>query len=262
MTLGRPLLRTEMNNREQTILQHLRELRRRVAICVVALLIGSVVSFAFFEQIIEWLVRPARDLQTGAGGQLVYTEVTELLTTSIKVSFVAGFVLAFPIILYQIIMFVAPGLTGREKRYLLGFLPGALLVFACGVGFAYFVMTPPALHFLLTFGEGVAVPLIKVSNIVNLMIRLLFWMGLVFETPLVMYLLAQIGLVDARKLSRFRRYWVVVAFVMGAIITPTFDPINQALVAVPLLVLYELGILLARLAGRGKRSTNAITPVG
>ena len=262
MTLGRPLLRTEMNNREQTILQHLRELRRRVAICVVALLIGSAVSFAFFEQIIEWLVRPARDLQTGAGGQLVYTEVTELLTTSIKVSFVAGFVLAFPIILYQIIMFVAPGLTGREKRYLLGFLPGALLVFACGVGFAYFVMTPPALHFLLTFGEGVAVPLIKVSNIVNLMIRLLFWMGLVFETPLVMYLLAQIGLVDARKLSRFRRYWVVVAFVMGAIITPTFDRINQALVAVPLLVLYELGILLARLAGRGKRSTNAITPVG
>jgi sec-independent protein translocase protein TatC len=123
-------------------------------------------------------------------------------------------------------------------------------------------MTPPALHFLLTFGEGVAVPLIKVINIVNLMIRLLFWMGLVFETPLVMYLLAQIGLVDARKLSRFRRYWVVVAFVMGAIITPTFDPINQALVAVPLLVLYELGILLARLAGRGKRSTNAITPVG
>ena len=262
MTLGRPLLRTEMNNREQTILQHLRELRRRVAICVVALLIGSAVSFAVFEQIIEWLVRPARDLQTGAGGQLVYTEVTELLTTSIKVSFVAGFVLAFPIILYQIIMFVAPGLTGREKRYLLGFLPGALLAFACGVGFAYFVMTPPALHFLLTFGEGVAVPLIKVSNIVNLMIRLLFWMGLVFETPLVMYLLAQIGLVDARKLSRFRRYWVVVAFVMGAIITPTFDPITQALVAVPLLVLYELGILLARLAGRGKRSTNAITPVG
>ena len=262
MTPDRPPLRTEMNNREQTILQHLRELRRRVAISVVALLIGSAVSFAFFEQIIEWLLRPARDLQTGAGGQLVFTEVTELLTTSIKVSFVAGFVLAFPIILYQIIMFVAPGLTGKEKRYLLGFLPGALLAFACGVGFGYFVMTPPALHFLLTFGEGVAVPLIKVSNIVNLMIRLLFWMGLAFETPLVMYLLAQIGLVDARKLSRFRRYWVVVAFVMGAIITPTFDPINQALVAVPLLVLYELGILLARLAGRGKRSTNAITPVG
>ena len=262
MTPDRPPLRTEMNNREQTILQHLRELRRRVAICVVALLIGSAVSFAFLELIIEWLVGPARDLQTGAGGQLVFTEVTELLTTSIKVSFVAGFVLAFPIILYQIIMFVAPGLTGKEKRYLLGFLPGALLAFACGVGFGYFVMTPPALHFLLTFGEGVAVPLIKVSNIVNLMIRLLFWMGLAFETPLVMYLLAQIGLVDARKLSRFRRYWVVVAFVMGAIITPTFDPINQALVAVPLLVLYELGILLVRLAGRGKRSHNAITPVG
>ena len=254
--------RTEMNNRELTILQHLGELRRRVAISVVALLIGSAISFAFFEQIIEWLVRPARDLQTGVGGQLVFTEVTELLTTSIKVSFVAGFVLAFPIILYQVVMFVAPGLTGREKRYLLGFLPGSLLAFACGVAFGYFVMTPPALHFLLTFGEGVAVPMIRVSNIVNLMVRLLFWMGLAFETPLVMYLLAQIGLVNVRQLSRFRRYWVVVAFILGAIITPTFDPVNQALVAVPLLVLYEFGILLARFAGRGSRTSEAITPLG
>ena len=159
-------------------------------------------------------------------------------------------------------MFVAPGLNKQERRYLLAFMPGVVLAFAGGVAFGYFVMTPPALHFLLTFGEGVAVPLIKVRNIANLMVRLLFWMGLAFETPLVMYLLAQIGLVNAKRLSRFRRYWVVVAFIMGAIITPTFDPVNQALVAVPLLVLYELGILLARLAGRGRRSPEAITPLG
>ena len=193
-------------------------------------------------------------------GQLVYTEVTELLSTSIKVSFVAGFVLAFPVILYHVIMFVAPGLTGREKRYLLGFMPGAMVAFASGVAFAYFVMTPPALHFLLTFGGDVATPLIRVSNIANLMIRLLFWMGIAFETPLVMYLLAQLGIVNARTLSRFRRYWVVVAFILAAIITPTFDPVNQALVAVPLLALYELGILLARLAGRSRGAAEALVP--
>ena len=126
-------------------------------------------------------------------------------------------------------MFVAPGLTPKERRYLLAFLPGALVCFAAGLAFGYFVLTPPALHFLLTFGDDVAVPLIKISNIVNLMVRLLFWMGLAFETPLVMYLLALLGIVNVRKLSRFRRFWVVIAFILAAIITPTFDPVNQAL---------------------------------
>ena len=248
-----------MRSPEQTFLQHLGELRRRVFICVVAVLVGSAASFVFFEQLIEILVQPARDLNLGNGGDLIYTEVTELLTTAIKVSFVAGLVLASPVILYQAVMFVAPGLTGREKRYLFGFMPAVISAFAGGVAFAYFVLTPPALHFLLTFGGDVAVPLIRVSNIINLMIRLLFWMGLAFETPLVMYLLAQLGIVSAQSLSRFRRYWVVVAFVLAAIITPTVDPFNQALVAGPLLVLYEVGILLARVAGRSRSKSKAIT---
>ena len=250
-----------MRDSELTIMQHLGELRRRVIICVVALIAGSALGFAFFRQIIDLLLRPARDLDAGANGQLIFIEVTELLTTSIKVSFFAGFILAFPVVLYQVIRFIAPGLTRREQRYLLGFLPGAMLAFASGVAFGYFVLTPPALHFLLTFGDDVATPMIRISNIVNLMIRLLFWMGIAFETPLVMYLLAQLGIVTARSLSRFRRYWVVVAFILGAIITPTVDPVNQALVAVPLLVLYELGILLAKLAGRGRRSREIVASV-
>ena len=250
-----------MSNRELTILHHLAELRRRIIISALALLAGSALAFAFYRQIIEILLQPARDLETGAGGQLIFIEVAELFATSIKVSFVAGFILAFPVILYQVIRFVAPGLTGREQRYLWGFMPGALIAFASGVAFGYFVLTPPALHFLLTFGNDVATPMIRVSNIVNLMIRLLFWMGIAFETPLVMYMLAQLGIVSARTMARFRRYWVVVAFILGAIITPTVDPVNQALVAVPLLVLYEAGILLAKLAGRGRRSEDLAVPV-
>ena len=248
-----------MRSREQTLLQHLGELRRRVFICVVAVLVGSAVSFAFFEQIIDILVEPAKDLNLGTGGELIYTEVTELLTTAIKVSFVSGLILASPILVYQGVMFVAPGLTGREKRYLFGFMPAVVLAFGGGVAFAYYILTPPALHFLLTFGGDVAMPLIRISNIINLMIRLLFWMGLAFETPLVMYLLASLGIVSARGLSRFRRYWVVVAFILAAIITPTVDPVNQALVAGPLLVLYEVGILLARIAGRSRGKFSAIT---
>ena len=248
-----------MRSREQTLLQHLGELRRRVFICVIALLVGSAISFVFFEQIIEVLVSPAKDLGLGTGGELIYTEVTELLTTAIKVSFVSGLILASPVILFQVVMFIAPGLTSREKRYLFGFMPAVLLAFVGGVAFAYYVLTPPALHFLLTFGGDVAVPLIRISNIINLMIRLLFWMGLAFETPLVMYLLASLGIVSAQGLGRFRRYWVVVAFILAAIITPTVDPVNQGLVAGPLLVLYEAGILLARIAGRGRKKSSAIT---
>ena len=242
--------------RELSLTDHLRELRRRVLVCVIAILAGSVVSFAFYKQIIEYLSRPAYNLDSGSGLDLVFIEVTELLTTAVKVSFVAGFVLALPVILYQVVMFVAPGLTGRERRYVYLFMPAALVAFAAGVAFAYFVLTPPALKFLLGFSD-VATPLIRISNFVNLMVRLLFWMGVAFETPLVMYMLAQLGIVTAQQLSRFRRYWVVVAFILAAIITPTFDPVNQALVAGPLLVLYELGVLLARVAGRSRRKAEA-----
>ena len=242
--------------REFTLMEHLRELRRRVLISVIAVVVGSAVSFAFYKRIIDFLSRPAYNLDSGAGIELVFIEVTELLTTAVKVSFVAGFVLALPVILYQVIMFVSPGLTGRERRYLFMFLPAALLAFVAGVAFAYYVLTPPALRFLLGFSD-VATPLIRISNFVNLMVRLLFWMGVAFETPLVMYMLAQLGIVSARQLSRFRRVWVVLAFILGAIITPTFDPVNQALVAGPLLVLYEIGVLLAKLAGRSRRKAEA-----
>ena len=248
-----------MRDRELSLFEHLGELRRRLLVAVVALLIGSGVAFAFFRQIIRWLVRPAQEL-SGGDGSLIFTEVTEMLATSVQVSLVGGVVLASPVILYQVVMFAAPALTSKERRYLLAFLPGVLLAFASGVAFGYFILAPPALHFLLTFGADVATPMIRVSNIVNLMIRLLFWLGMAFETPLVMYLLAQLGIVSARAFSRFRRYWVVVAFLIAAIITPTIDPVNQALVAVPLLGLYEVGVLLAWVAGRRRRQAPGTVP--
>ena len=229
--------------------EHFRELRSRVMISMVALLIGSAICFYFYEEILTLLIAPARKV-AGDDVSIIYTEVTELLSTTVKVSLLGGLVLALPVILYHVVRFVAPGLTPKERRILFSFLPAALLAFVGGMAFGYFVMIPPALRFLLTFGGDVAEPLIRISNIVNIMIRLLFWLGIAFETPLVMYVLATLGIVNARGFSRFRRLWLVVSFIIAAAITPTIDPLNQAIVAGPLIVLYELGVLLARIAGR------------
>ena len=212
--------------------EHFRELRSRLMISMIALLIGSAVCFYFYEEILTLLITPARNV-AGDDVSIIYTEVTELLSTTVKVSLLGGFVLALPVILYHAIRFVAPGLTPRERRILFSFLPAALLAFVAGMAFGYFVMIPPALRFLLTFGGDVAEPLIRISNIVNIMIRLLFWLGIAFETPLVMYVLATLGIVQARGFARFRRLWLVVSFVIAAAITPTIDPLNQAIVAGP-----------------------------
>ena len=247
-----------MSQREQTLVEHLGELRQRVFISALALLAGTIVSFMFWPDIVELLKRPAATVNNGAGLDLVALKVTELLSTSVKVSLTGGLVLAMPVILYQIIRFVAPGLSGSERRYLFLFIPGALLAFAGGVAFAYFVMSPRAIPFLVEFGGGVAEANISISNYVDVLLRLHVMMGLAFQTPVVMYLLGQLGIVSAARFSRFRRYWIVVAFVIGAIITPTFDPVNQTLVALPLMALYELGIGLAWLAGRSRRKAAAL----
>ena len=249
-----------MSGRELTLVEHLGELRRRVFISVIALILGTVVVFLVWPEIVELLKRPAAAVNNGAGVDLVALKVTELLSTSVKVSLTGGFVLALPVILYPIIRFVAPGLSRSEKRYLFLFLPGALLAFAGGIAFTYFVMSPRAIPWLLQFGGGVADPNISISDYVDVLLRFHVLMGLAFETPMVMYLLAQIGIVRAGMFARFRKFWVVIAFALGAVITPTFDPVNQTIVALPLLGLYELGIGLAWLAGRGRRR-NADTAI-
>ena len=147
--------------------EHFRELRTRLLICVVALLIGAAVAFYFYLDIFEFLIRPAREVAGGDGFRPIYTEVTELLGTTVRVSLLGGFVLALPVILYNAIRFVAPGLTPHERRILFSFLPAALLAFVGGMAFGYFVMIPPALKFLLTFGGDVAEPLIRISNLIS-----------------------------------------------------------------------------------------------
>lgn len=250
-----------MKDRELSLGGHLVELRRRLTVSAVTLVVTTTIAFTFHRVIFHLLMGPIQGIESLPDHKLVYTEVTEMIGITMKVSLVGGLVLASPMLMYQVLTFVAPGLTSKEKRYLFTLLPGAMLSFVAGAAFGYYVLLPPALRFLLTFGSDIATPMIKVGSYINLMVTLLFWLGVSFETPLVMFFLSKIGVVTPRALARQRRMAVVVAFILGALITPTFDPVNQSLVAVPIILLYELGIWLARLARVGQKKAQVeITP--
>ena len=241
-----------MSDDKLPISDHLIELRKRITRSVLAMVITTAVAFVFHEQLLEFLMRPAQGFSQVPNNKPIYTELTEFIGVAFKVSMLAGFVLAFPYVLYQIVMFIAPGLKPNERRYLYILLPGSMLAFAAGAAFGYRVLFPPVVNFLLTFGADVATPYIRIGNYTSLMLTLLFWMGIVFEMPVLAYFLSKIGVLTPQFLSKRRRYGLVLAFVLGAIITPTFDPINQTLVAVPILVMYELSIWLAKFGARGR----------
>lgn len=240
------------NSDKLTFTGHLVELRQRLLKAAIALAITTAISFAFAKQIFGILIAPAGDIN------LIYVEMTEMIGTYMKVSFASGIVLAMPYLIYQILMFVSPGLTTREKKYVYLILPWVTLMFIAGVVFCYFILLPPATKFLVSFGSDIAIPQIKIANYISLVTRLLLCIGAVFETPVVILFLARFGIVSSKMLSRKRRHAIVVALILAAIITPTFDPVNQSLVAVPLIILYEMSIWLAKLVER--REVRVATP--
>lgn len=229
-----------------TVLGHLEELRRRLLWVTITIAIGVGVSFFFADEMIEALKSPADDLRAQ------WIDATESIFTYFKLALNCGIAIAIPVILYHAVMFVRPALTPQERRYIYTLIPAVVIAFAGGVVFGYFVLIPPAVDFLFDFGSDLAEPNWRLGEYVTMMTRLLFAIGLCFETPIVIYFLAKIGLVTHQKLSKFRRWWIIIALVVAAVITPTPDPINQSIVAAPLIVLYEVGILLARFAQRGK----------
>lgn len=248
-----------MRDRPIPVADHLKELRKRLTWSVVTIIIFTGIAFIFHEQILEFLMKPAQGFTNIPNQKPVYTELTEFIGIAMKASLLVGLFASLPFVLLQLVLFVAPGLSTKERRYLYLLLPVSVLVFLAGAGFGYRILFPPAVKFLLSFGSDVATPYIRIGNYVNLMISLLFWMGIVFETPVILFFLSKIGVVTPRFLAKQRRWAIVVAFILGAIITPTFDPINQTLVALPIIVLYETGIWLAKLARRGKEITPSKT---
>lgn len=239
-----------MSEEGQSLSSHLNELRRRLTWSAAFVFSLTVVAFVFHQQILQILMEPAGDFTDLPYSKPIYTELTEFLGIAMKASLLVGVFGSLPFLLWQMVMFVSPGLNTTEKRYLFVLMPLSLFVFVLGALFGYFVLFPPAVRFLISFGSDVAVPMIRIGNYVNLMLSLLFWMGIVFELPIVLFFLSRIGVVGPSFLARNRRWAIVLSFVLGALITPTLDPINQALVAGPIIVLYEVGILLSKLGSR------------
>ena len=233
-----------------TLREHLDELRRRLMFVVVFVVLAMIVAFVFRDPVLRFLLEPGFG---DVGGMPIATEVLETISVTFKVTLLVGFVASLPVVLYQVIMFVSPGLTRRERGYLFLLLPGVLVAFGAGVAFAYYILLPPALGFLFVFQGDLVDIQPRIASYINLITTLMFWMGVVFQIPIVTFTLARFGVVTPRWLGRFRRVAVVLAFVAAAIITPTFDPVNQTLVAVPIIVLYEFGVVLARLGQRLRR---------
>ena len=240
-----------------TLREHLDELRRRLIIVVAFIIVALIAAFAFRNQLFDFLLEPGfGDLDE----KPIAIEVLETVGVTFKVTLLAAFVAALPVALYQLIMFVSPGLTRRERLYLFMFMPGVLIAFGLGAAFAYYVLFPPAFAFLFNFGAENVNPEIRISSYINVVASLMFWMGVVFQIPIVLFALGRLGVVTPRWLSRFRRFAILLAFIAAAIITPTFDPVNQTLVAVPIIVLYEFGILLARIGQRLRRRSENPAP--
>ena len=222
----------------QGILPHLNELRRRLVVAALALVVGAAVAFAFAPAVLRFLAVPIGGLD-----KLQAIELTEPISVYMRVSLMAGAILAMPVIVYEVMAFVAPGLLPHEKRAVFTALPFIFLSFLGGCAFAYAVMLPAAVPFLAHFGgiEGN----FRISSYVSFTTRLIFWVGVAFELPLVIAALARLGIVTPHALRRGWRVAVVGIAVGAAIITPTVDPVNMGIVMLPLLALYVLSILLA-----------------
>lgn len=225
------------------VLEHLDALRKHLFRALGALILTTALAFTFVRQLLEFLTRPL----PGGMESLVAIEVTEPIGTVMRVSLLTGFALAFPYIAFEIWLFVAPGVRRRTRIAGLFAIPIATLFFLGGMAFAYYIMLPAALPFLLNFMGIATIP--RPSSYISFATSLMFWIGVAFEFPLVIFILASMRLVKAKALRDQWRLAFVFIAVLAALITPTVDPVNMTLVMGPMFLLYLLSILLAKLAG-------------
>jgi len=238
------------DDKRLSALGHFSELRGRLIRSIIVVVITATISFIFAKQIFAILILPITPLLVDGDANLIYIGMTEMVGTYMKVSLAGGIILAMPFLVYQLIMFISPALTRKEKRHVFLILPWIALMFLGGVVFGYFILVPPATQFLLTWGSDIAAPQIKIDSYISVVTRLLLAIGIAFEMPVVTTFLSRIGVVTPKWMASKRKVAIIFAFILAAIITPTFDPINQSLVAIPIIVLYEMGIWLAKLVQR------------
>jgi len=210
---------------------------------------GAGATWYYKEAVFGLLLAPAGDnLSPFAGGLPIFTSPTSMMGATIQLAIRGGVIAALPVLVVSVYTLFSSLVPPQQRRFLVIFLPATVLSFLLGAIFGYFVLLPTGLKFLLNFGDGVAVPVIVLSEYIDLLSSMIFWLGVVFELPIAMFLLAKMQIVSYLRLRGLRKYVPVAAFILSAIITPTFDVVNQTLLAVPIILLYEIGLFLSWLA--------------
>ena len=238
------------NDEQVSFTSHLEELRRRLMICFIAVAIGFCISYVFKEKLFDILTTPLLSVME-AGDNLIYTNLPEAFFTFLKVSFLSGLMLSAPVVLYQFWVFVAPGLYKNERRALIPIVFLSSFFFVGGALFGYFIVFPFGFKFFLGFATESIRPLPSMREYLSLSSKILIAFGLVFELPLIITFLARLGLVSVDFLKKNRKYALVLFFAGSAILTPP-DVVTQILMALPLMLLYEISILGAKFFGKKK----------
>ncbi len=223
---------------------HIADLRKRLTISTITVVVMFFACFTFYEPILEWMMAPVKHALP-AGTSMIAVEIQETFFTAMKVAFFGGFIISLPVIFWQLWLFLAPGLYDHEKKLVVPFVFFATLMFLLGAAFAYYIVVPIGFDFLIAFGNSVVSVLPSIGKYVGFFTKLLIGFGIAFELPVITFFLAKIGIVNDQMLKDFFRYAVVLIFIISAILTPP-DVISQVLMAAPLLILYGVSIYIAK----------------
>ena len=223
---------------------HIADLRKRLTISTITVVVMFFACFSFYEPILEWMMAPVKHALP-VGTSMIAVEIQETFFTAMKVAFFAGFIISLPVIFWQLWLFLAPGLYDHEKKLVVPFVFFATLMFLLGAAFAYYIVVPIGFDFLIAFGNSVVSVLPSIGKYVGFFTKLLIGFGIAFELPVITFFLAKIGLVNDQMLKDFFRYAVVLIFIVAAVLTPP-DVISQVLMAAPLLILYGVSIYIAK----------------
>lgn len=229
-----------------TFVGHLEELRRRLAISLLAVLLGVAISLARVDHLLGWLEQPARHLLW----RLAFFSPTEPLLAYMKVGVLSGVIIAMPVVLWQVWLFVRSGLTERERSYGLAFIGWGSLQFVLGAALAYYGLLPTALRVLFSIGRGRLEPVISIDQYVSFVTTMMFWSGVVFELPVALFFLARAGVVTPAWLQQQRGYAILSLAIIAALVTPTTDIVSLLLMLGPMMALYEVSIWATHLAAR------------
>lgn len=227
---------------KQTIIEHLGELRKSILIIVGSVFVAAMICFSFNELLLQIVTYPVHSI----GQNLIVTGVTEAFFVKLQLSFLAGFILAFPIVSWAIWRFVKPALYTHERRYIFILFPCIIILFATGVVFSYFVILPLCLKFFVYIAGANLQTMFKVDQYVSFVMSFVLPFGITFELPVITYFLTKIGVIKKEMLSRNRKYALLAIVILGGVLTPGPDPISQVLLAGPVYLLYEISILVAK----------------